>query len=395
MTSYYGSGINDLDSLRQEVLSLKQDNFDCYVDSNSLKFSDGRVFVPKLTLDNGKVFEPDAEFEYWMTPNNRANSQLRSTYGMPDIRWLEKQPQDLIDYVFNRRVGLTDAKRLMLRGYKDNYRTDEGGNSDYDYNIRGQLSDKYTRIDNLDVVDMLAKAQQTAGMHNTFVANLRMDRDFMSFWFLCKDFEVGQDPRGSRNGGNGTPLYPAAKITNGEVGNSSVWFQGGTFTGWCSNGMAFGTRTEESVSFRHRSKLRAEVLAVMAAEIAHCFAFSIPVAEAYVASYGEIIVGSALKDLVGEWSTKYGLSEEVQNTWYLQTRQEAINRGAQDITWGDLINGITQQVHTLDDDAGAEAIAVETYEGIGGDLLRSLFQLPTYDQFKAERIAQLETSRLL
>lgn len=402
MANYYGTGITNLDALRQEIVEVQKDNFDCYVDNKSALFNDGRVYFPEITMDSGKVYKSDPEWEYWMTPNHRAWSHLREKFGMPDVRWLEKQPQALQDYVFNARVALTDQQRIMLRGYKDNYRETPNG-LDYDYNLRGVLSNQYTRFDNLDMVDMLIKAEQDANITNSFVANLRMDRDYISFWYILKDWELGNDPRGGGGGanGNGSPLYPGAKITNGEVGNSSAWIQGGSFTGWCSNGMASSTKSEEAVSFRHRSRSRAGMMTRMAEELTYCLAFSIPATEAYIASYGELIVGDSLKDLVAQWGKKKDLSEEVQNSWILQTKQEAMNRGSRDITWGDLINGITTQVHTLDSDASADSIAVETYEGIGGDLLRELFgrkggkvYLPSYAEFKAEYIAEREELRL-
>jgi len=342
----------------QETASKRSESFsDVKVSSKAIRFKHEQLRYGMTPLFNSAYIS--AEMEDW------PYQQVAGRLDAPPWSWLsnpQRAPWELRDLNMNWLAENRPDKGLLIRLDGDK--------------VRAIMSEQYTPFDTHTFLPMVIDAVKATGW-NHILGRTWYDRDHLSAYLLFPDIKVDQDPRSDNGKGQ---LHPAAFISNNEVGRGGVRVLPAVFTGVCLNGVIFGLRSKantfEGGFIRHRWIDVELIKRQVANAIAGALEMSEERTKKYVQSYEIPIEEGSLKALVSKWGDKYNLSNEQQSTWESTAIQEARTRGQnEDLTWGDLINGVTRMSHYVGD-----ATVANQYDGIGGDLIQELFRLPEYEE---------------
>lgn len=293
--------------------------------------------------------------------SNRAFNQLAERIDAPSTRWLSDPrsctPQLRAD-VMNLVLGARGNKNWFIRHKGDT--------------VRAVLSDKFTKFDNTEFLDLVATAVDTLG------TEVRVHRpevgDNLRAYILIPSITFDRD--GINPDGFGG-LHPAVYIGNSEIGDGTARANGGLFRKICSNGMIYGWQTESVIKVRH-VHIKSELMrALIADAIAQGLRMSERAAKAFVEAYSVHIKPTSLAPIINAWASKYGITVEARNAWAATTWSETIGTGnAGDPRKADLVNALTY----VSQNRGSEER--ETMERMAGDLLAS--RLPI------QHLAQIE-----
>jgi hypothetical protein len=233
-----------------------------------------------------------------------------------------------------------------------------------DDSVRAVLSDQYRPFDHDVLLPMVIDAFEEMGSPKHKVMRSCIDHH-MRGYVLFPEMVLENDPRG----GN---IHPAMYLTNEETGRGGLRVLPAVFTGYCSNGSIFGlSQTGKEQLIRHRwydLDILKEKVALMIGDAMNA---ADAVIQAYVKSYTIKIAKKELPNIIARWSatTAYRMSQEEATAWENNTVQEAAIRSS-DITWGDLINGLTVMSHSTE-----STLKQQKIEGMSGDILANLFNL--------------------
>lgn len=359
------SKFQTLEQFYQNAVEYSEANFDETARTTSMSFplrnvvsfnTQPNLFAPQGAPIAGKLDD-------W------AAGQLNGRLDGPDMRWMRdpKRCPDVLWCELNERlIQLREDANLLLR-----MRNTGNGPT-----IQGVLSDQYVTFDGHEFVEMVADAVTQAGAKA--VVARPINGRHTSAYILLPEIQFGTDPRDT-NGRGGGALHPGVYISNNEIGRGGIRVAGGLFTGVCMNGAIFGWRkrgkgnsdeTDRSVFLPHRWNDKALIRRFIANSLSWSFDMSEKAAQAYISSY-EVPIADDIERLtntISKWGAKYGLTLETQALWRQNAQTEAGRRGVEQISLGDLVNGLNVMSHATD-----SAEAKEEIEIFAGDLLISNF----------------------
>ena len=244
------------------------------------------------------------------TMNDRARSQLNETLGMPGHNWPQSVacPDDLyrimLDWKLSHLPRSQRFDRVMLRKRRDG----NGGT------VRAILSDQYTPLDNLDLIQSVTDAMET----NNLLDGVQVFRpslgDQLTAYYLLPGVQFDTDTPGhSADGGGSGGLHPAIYLSNDETGGGSVRITGAVFRSYCENGAIFGWKANMTDRIIHRWNNR-RLLAIKAAE---SISIALNLAETGALRYIEMqatrIEAANLSKIVTGWAEKYGLKAHAED----------------------------------------------------------------------------------
>lgn len=239
----------------QEFLTTLQDmqarKHDIVVDSRGLKMITSGAGSELYVLD--PVTGLTVRDEPVLVPTQLFHRQLGTALGIRSEFYdrLRTQHAGLYDHLVNGLLEREPARRLV-RAY-----TDGGGPEGLDGIARAYLSDRYLRIDNLDLAMLIADAIPNlpgAQLATVNVSESKMymkilvpdgAKDLQTFWRELRD-EYGPH---HFFGGTDQPViaWPGCVIENSEVGQGSLRVSSLVFIVRCSNGMV----VQQQVARRH------------------------------------------------------------------------------------------------------------------------------------------------
>jgi len=229
--------VNGIKSLAQVGETIQEDGrgkWDSIVEPQELTLMQGRVVSPRLY-----------RYEYptglSMTP--WATAQLCHFLGMP-TRYFRKFPVQLQDSQFNHWIGhlaeekeqsdrkAAKAERWLLRAKGEA--------------LRGVLTERYTRLDNLDLFAAISPA---------------LSSEYEVDWFALTDESLHlrfYDARLYRDALPGDRLIAGVHISNSEVGKRSVTVDSLVYRLVCTNGLIRKIEGQSLLHQRHISLSRPE-----------------------------------------------------------------------------------------------------------------------------------------
>jgi hypothetical protein len=240
------------------------------------------------------------------------------------------------------------------------------------------LSDRYTRFDNLEFVELLAEAVSTSE------AQARICRpqvgDELRAYIVLPEITIAEDPTAikpapggglrvaedqlhqwyGRDGG----LHPGVYITNSEIGTASVRVTGGLFREICSNGAIIGWSGEGAFVQRHAYHSHGGLVNMVAEAVAVGLKLSTRAAEKFVQAQEIYLDPNVLKTAVGDMATKYGLTLEGREEWFrmIGTQATAYGRQAEPRLF-DFLNAATYVAQSR------QPAECELFERMAGDVL--------------------------
>jgi hypothetical protein len=230
----------------------------------------------------------------------------------------------------------------------------------FDDNARAVLSDKFTKIDNSHLLDILNKVAEGSNLPYSVTRNSSVNPDSLNIRIIWKDIQL---PGG--RGGYGIGTY----IRNGETGNR----RGGIFPliqrHSCQNSIIVDDRTN-AYEFLHLGNASSKLTLIKAA-IVDILPFAAHLLDQFIKADAEQIPD--FSDVISGLCKQYGWGESVQT-------RIAVGTEGRDTRFG-LINGITWAAHEI-----SNPDLESDLEIIGGSLLLA----PDSVFHKAAQLAQLE-----
>jgi hypothetical protein len=226
--------------------------------------------------------------------------------------------------------------------------------------LRATLSDKYSKFDNVQFLEMVAKGVEELGTEAQ-IHRAETGDDLRAYILLPKisfDKPGGALPPPPAGGAPGHTfdygdggLHPAVYIRNSEVGGGSARVHGAIFRAVCSNGAIIGWNLDEGLGVRviHTHKSEAAIWMIISSAIADALKMSEEGAKRFIDTQAELVEPSDLKGIVNGWVAKYGLSIEFGENWLGAITGNAAAYGrSQAPTLFDVINGATEIAQGLE-----------------------------------------------
>jgi hypothetical protein len=210
------------------------------INNDSVKNRDFEMNFSKLRMSNdGKLFSIDKQDKEGSILSDFATTQLLTKSEMP-VRYMKKlfevSPQ-LVAEQFNLWSSRQEEdKKVLIRGQhgKDGFF------------VRGVLSDKYTILDNKDVLDTLIGVSDTVPdfqVESVFNNDKKLHVR-LSFPDLFEDFGTSVE-------GKNDIIRVGLDIQNSEVGYSSLMIAPITYRLVCTNGLKMWKQEEGAFKQRH------------------------------------------------------------------------------------------------------------------------------------------------
>lgn len=341
-----------VEEIQAQVEEYAVDTHDHLAQSTNLTFNSGHLSY--LEDGDGPLFDTATHQDGKLT--DQSYTQVVGRLDGPDLKWLTQRcPLSLADKIMNALAQeYRDPARFLIR---------HKGST-----VRAVLSDQYTKLDNIKLVPMVAKAlgiiKEQTGVNGVVMRPIIGDH--LSMYVLLPDFPVAVDPRQHYIGGQNGVLYPGAHVGNDETGHGGVWIQSAVFTGICNNGAIFGWQEETDIRpfIRHRWIDEAALQHLVSLNLGEALKMSDAAIKMYVESYTISMGEEQLLGMVNEYRAKYGLLVSESQSWLGAVATEVGQRGDRQITLGDVVNGLTVQAHATKD-----PIRGELFERIAGDAL--------------------------
>jgi len=335
--------------IQADVEAYAADIHDHLAKSNNLVFEGGTLQYTEE--GDGPLFDTGPVWQKGSL-TDQSYTQIVGRLDGPDMRWMTQRcPITLADKIMNALAQeYREPARFFIRHKGET--------------VRAVLSDQYTKLDNIKLVPMVAKAAELA--QTPAVVMKPIIGDHLSLYVLLTDIPISTDPRDHYIGGNNGTLYPAAHISNDETGHGGIHIQPAVFTGICNNGAIFGWREEADIRpfIRHRWIDEPGLQHMVSLSMSEAFRLSDAAVKMYVESYTISMGEDQLLGMVNEYRAKYGLLISESQSWLGAVAAEVGRRGDNKITLGDAINGLTVQAHATKD-----PIRGEYFERIAGDTL--------------------------
>lgn len=210
------------------------------VNTNSLKNRDFETNFSKLRMDNkGRIFSNDKRDKEPSFLTDFATTQLLTKTEMP-VRYMKKLFEvspELVADQFNLWASRQEEdKKVLIRGQHG-----QDG-----FFVRGILSDKYTILDNKDVLDTLIGVSNTVPDFNveSVFNNDKKLHVRLSFVDLEENFGTSVE-------GKNDIVRVGLDIQNSEVGYSSLMIAPITYRLICTNGLKMWKQEEGAFKQRH------------------------------------------------------------------------------------------------------------------------------------------------
>lgn len=201
----------------------------------------------------------------------------------------------------------------------------------FDDTARAVLSDRYTTIDNTDLLDLLNKVSEGTQQEHSLTRTSSVTPDSLNVRIIWKNIETGNNSHGNGSWGIGT------YIRNGETGNR----RGGIFPliqrHGCQNSIIIDS-SQEAYEFLHLGNLEAKRTLVKAA-IGDVLPFAAKLLNDLIAADEQQIPD--FTDVLAGICKQYGWSEDQKSRIAIGTEGRETKLG--------LINGITFSAHAIED----------------------------------------------
>jgi hypothetical protein len=340
--------ISNMQELIAAVHDYAADCHDAIVSTNDIRFQQDSA--------RNLAWKQDVGLFGWQVEDGNLNDyaayQMVSKLDAPEFRWLFDDrhcPADLASVILNRLVETRPPQQIMIRSKADT--------------VRAILSDQYTKFDNHQLVDLVARAVGTMGIEPDI--KRVVVGDDLAAYILFPQVTVAVDPR---NGGSKANLHPAMHIRNSERGGGKAKIAPAVFTGVCSNGMIYGLKNEDALSVSHRY-ISMDTMGVLVADaIAVALKMSADAAQKFVKSVEVKLEPRSLAGIVAGWASQYGLTVGERDDWMnaivAETNQ---NERPDEPRLFDVLNGATYLAQSRE-----PALAVNL-ERMAGAMLQNYF----------------------
>lgn len=319
---------------------------------------DALIEPAEITLVQGRVVSPRLyryEYPTGLSLTPWATGQLCQFLGMPTAyfrrcppelqdtqcnHWLEERVQETVLEAVSTGKGKT-SPRWLLRARGDV--------------LRGVLTERYVRLDHLELFAALSPALAQSG--------------YEVDWFALTDESLHlrlHDASRFRDALPGDRLMAGVHIGNSEVGKRAVTVDALVYRVICTNGLIQKVDGGSLLHQRHIALSRPEFLLSVQTAVREAFAQS----ECYLTRLSAAVahpigdMDRAIRKLAGEWGLSQGAEEAVKAAVLSEHR-------SQHETLYGLVNGLTAVARTLSPDERY------TLEANAGRLLESRFNEPS------------------
>lgn len=334
-------GAITLPEVRERLDNENKGTWDTLLEPRDITLVQGRVVSPRLYR---------YEYPQGLTPTLWATGQLCQFLGIPTAyfrrcplslqdtqanHWLqcltEEQAQEKMGKTGKggRAAGSQRSERWLLRARGET--------------LRGVLTERYTRLDHLELFEALSPA---------------LTRDYEVDWFALTDeaFHLRlHDTRVFREALPGDRLMAGVHIANSEVGKRAVTVDALVYRVVCTNGLIRKVGGESLLHQRHISLSRPEFRLTVQQAVKEAFVQSAAYLERLAASVAHPIpnVERTIHKIALDWGLTRATEEAVKAAILLE-------RPGQHETLYGLINGLTSVARSMAPD---ERYALETQAG--------------------------------
>jgi len=226
--------------------------------------------------------------------------------------WLES-PRCPIDL----RVGILNR---LVKDYPEEYlyRLRREGDTQV---CRSVLSKDYLRYNHLNLWNDMRWVFDNVGIDSLkpMVWKPMVD-DSLDAWILFEHVMADPNkPTTSYDGGGYGGLKPAIHFRNSEDGTGSVRIQTGLYRSYCTNGVIFGFKKEDSVRAIHMGNAYA-MRAKVWQGITSALQFVEKGMDLYIRAT-EVVIEKELEEIVQSWTNKYSLSTATSKLWSEAVKQ--------------------------------------------------------------------------
>jgi hypothetical protein len=333
------------------VLEDDRNKWDQLVPRDELRLENGRLEFPRRYSPEGRLIT-GLELTRW------SSSQLCQRLGIPSAHF-RRCPLSLQDAQVNyflRHPEKVEAEQSETDGTRRSRSAQDSGSSDARWllrakgsSLRGLMSERYSRVGNMDVLQALMPVLKELG--------------YSSRWFALTDESLHVtliDPRRTREVLPGDAVIAGLHLANSEVGKRSITVDSMVWRLVCQNGLVRLVKGKSLFSQRHIGLSTAELTTALPAVVERALAEGDAVVDRmrYATTMQIADPEGVIATIASDWAWSRSMEEQVTASLLSEPRSQ------QETLYG-LVNAITQIAQTLAPD--------ERYsmESLAGTLLES------------------------
>jgi hypothetical protein len=349
--------VKSLPEVRERLDEEKQGTWDAVIEPGEVSLVQGRLVSPRLYR---------YEYPTGLTPSAWATGQMCQFLGIPTA-YFRRCPVELQDMQFNYWKQSLEAERRKEKQAREG-RNGNGQKAERwlvrarNEVLRGVLTEKYVRLDNLELFAALSPA---------------LSQEYEVDWFALSDesFHLRlHDRRLFREALPGDRLMAGVHIANSEVGKRAVTVDALIYRLVCTNGLIRKVDGKSLLYQRHIALGKAEFALSVQSAVREALAFSAAWLTRLSAAVAHPIpdVEKAIHKIALDWGLTQATEEAVKAAILLE-------HPSQHETLYGLINGLTGAARSLGAD---ERYTLETQAGtlleryLKGDALPGPVLLP-------------------
>jgi hypothetical protein len=336
----------NLDEVRDQIAADNDGKWDTLLDVEEMRFHNGRLIFPRLYR---------ADHPNGLALTKWATAQVCHRLNMP-IAYFRRCPLHLQDAQANHWLCLQQTEAANRNGSERNGKNGRNGHSGRDRwflrakndVLRGALSERYTRLDNTDLLTSLLPS---------------LDARFEVGWFAITDESLHLrllDPTLARDVLPNDRLVAGLHIANSEVGKRSVTVDALVYRLVCANGLVRLVKGKSLLQRRRVAITTARMELALKTALREALMQSTGFMERLSWATSQHV--SEMPDVLDTLTTQWGLSQTLRGK--VQEAILAEPRHQHETLYG-LVNGLTSAAQ------GLEADERYTLETLAGKLLES------------------------
>ncbi len=291
---------------------------------------------------------------YRLTLDDHSRSQLADRFKLPNrYMWNpEYFPPELRKDCFDFKFRSAPQEDMLVRARK-------AGDQEL---CRAILTQQYRPYDNVEFIDAIVEAVSVKGVDpaTVRVGNWSVGSDMRGIGILPNITFDGWNNGGppAADGGGSGGLHPGFKFSNSEIGNSRTRVHGGSWRGYCQNGMIYGWKENNGFAIVHRGR---KVMGLMVNEgIADALELSEKGAKVFMEKMSELVERTDIGGIISRWSSKYGFTVESTDHWKAMCESQIAVHGQ--LSEFDVINSLTYVARDLDNAVEQEQLQIAAGE---------------------------------